>query len=208
MKRSLFGVLAVLVTAACSGNPKAGAGGGATCSNAGPGSCEGGSEMKACVTTTSSGACASTYYTVGSQTFECSSCEDTSCAEKAGAACAGGAITLPGVGEDSGAGQATPGAGGTCSSSQDCPALPCACSDGSSTSYQACTDGVCATSCPSPQGPAGSACFVPGGCFCESATCGFGAETCCATTGTTQSGGACSADCDCQSGNCSVGQCF
>jgi hypothetical protein len=181
-------------------------GGGASpakCSNSGAATCQGGATVQECITTDSNGTCASTYYTVGSQTFECSSCEDTSCAQKATAACLSG----PGGGPDGGS-PTGPGSGAACTTSQTCPTLACSCSSGSSTSYQGCINGACATSCPSPNGAAGAACIVPGGCFCASGTCGFGAETCCASAGATPSGSSCVTDCDCQSGNCTAGQCF
>ncbi len=100
------------------------------------------------------------------------------------------------------------GTGAACSQASDCPELPCACSNGSDTSYQACNNGFCALVCPTPDVPAGGACLIPSGCFCASQGCAFGAETCCASTPVGASGTGCATDCDCVSGDCVQGSCF
>ena len=217
--RNLAAIVALLgvgIVAACSGSGGAAP---ARCSSAGAENCVGGKTVEACVTTTAEGACASTYYRVGSQTFECSSCTDTACAEKAAAACEGSTVTgVPAGNGTTGNGTNSPlpqgqpsqgqGTGAACQTSSDCPALPCGCSNGTTTSYQGCNNGFCAAECPSNNQPGGGACVVPGGCFCASGVCGFGSQTCCAAPGATGTGSACGTDCDCASGSCVTGQCF
>ncbi len=215
LAKVLVGVLAfagVGLVVACSGTP---AGAPARCSSTGVQSCSGGATVEACVTQAPDGACMATYYKVGSQTFECSSCTDTSCAEKASAACVGGGTGTgigtgigTGVGTGIGTGSGTSRQGGACQVASDCPSLACGCSNGGTTGYQGCNNGSCATSCPSSNQAGGAACVVPGGCFCASGVCGFGSETCCAAPGIATTGASCNTDCDCASGDCVTGQCF
>ena len=94
MKSYVLGIMfASLVglglTAGCSSSTSPGASA-PTCSAYGASTCTGGNALQACVTKNADGSCASLYYTVGTQTFNCNSCTDaTTCASNAVNACIG-----------------------------------------------------------------------------------------------------------------------
>jgi hypothetical protein len=86
----LASFLGLALVAGCSSSSTPAAA--ATCTNSGASSCASGSALQACVTKNGDGSCSGIYYTIGSQTFPCNSCTDTtSCAASAVSACAGDA---------------------------------------------------------------------------------------------------------------------
>ena len=135
MKLYLWGSAASLslalasIVAGCSGTATGlGAGGSpGTCQSAGA-TCPGGQSIQACVTKDASGNCATAYFAVGGQTFNCASCVDTSaCLLSATQACEGDASVSAngsgsggssgGSGGGSGSGSGSSSGGGSASSS-------------------------------------------------------------------------------------------
>jgi hypothetical protein len=95
-----------------------------------------------------------------------------------------------------------PDGGILCDVDPECPALQCDCP----VAYQACLNGVCATTCPQPFASTTSQpCAYD--CECQSDLCSVDTGQCCPSTGAQESGSLCQQDCDCISVICSTGVC-
>jgi uncharacterized membrane protein YgcG len=100
--------------------------------------CNGFNEQ-ACIDLAGDGTCADEYYTVGTQTFHCASCDDrTSCTAAATAACSAmspsSSTETPGSSSSGGSGSSSGGGaapGGACGSDGDCASGYCDPSSGS-----------------------------------------------------------------------------
>jgi hypothetical protein len=102
-----------------------------------------------------------------------------------------------------GSGPKIPDGGIACSINADCPSIStCTCP----VLYQNCVDGLCSTTCPTPNGtPAGQACAAD--CECASGYCGNDQGICCPAVRAGASGASCQQDCDCISDIC-AGSCM
>ena len=99
-------------------------------------------------------------------------------------------------------GPTIPDGGTACSINADCPGLlTCNCP----VVYQNCVNGICSTTCPLTNQPAGQPCGAD--CECESDACGADNGMCCPLNGAA-SGASCQTDCDCVSIHCSSNVCM